>query len=206
MCAWLLSRLEPQHTLALGVAQRGRLVKELLSLLPKCGNGLSKRQELLFRVAHQFHQDVPLPSALAAKASYDFFQLLLELLGLTCEDRGSAAARLRDACDERQGFLRFIQCGGIGDPLAALLTRKVSMTRCAGPTRPSSIAAAAWMAISSSMSASSIRPRNSQRVSGSTKCTCERGAWYSREYRRTSRQSPCANGGRCPRPTHPVRV
>ena len=54
------------------------------------------------------------------------------------------------------------------------------MTRCAGLTRPASMAAAAWMAISSSMSASSMRPRNSQRVSGSTKCTCERGAWYAR--------------------------
>ena len=92
------------YTLALGVAQRGRLVKAWLGLLPKCGNGLSKRQELRFRVAHQLHQDVPLPSAWAAKASHDFFQFLLELLGLTCEDRGSAAARLRDACDERKGF------------------------------------------------------------------------------------------------------
>lgn len=53
------------------------------------------------------------------------------------------------------------------------------MTRWAGLTRPASIAAAAWMAMSSSISTSSIRPRNSQSVSGRTKCPCERGAWYS---------------------------
>ena len=60
----------------------GRLVKELLGLLPKRGDGLAKRQELLFRVAHQFHEDVALPPALAAKATHDLFQLLLEAVGL----------------------------------------------------------------------------------------------------------------------------
>ena len=92
------------YTLALGVAQRGRLVKELLGVLPKYRKWALQAQELLFRVAHQFHQDVPLPSALAAKPSHDFFQLLLELLGLTCEDRGSAAARLRDAAMSARVF------------------------------------------------------------------------------------------------------
>ena len=83
-------------------------------------------------------------------------------------------------CDELKGFFCALYS------VVASVTRwlpcshgKVSMTRWAGLTRPSSIAAAAWMAISSSMSASSMRPRNSQRVSGSTKCACERGAWYS---------------------------
>jgi len=61
------------ETLALGVAQRRRLLKELLRVLPKRGDGLSKLQELPFRVAHQGHKDVPLPSALAAKAPQDFF-------------------------------------------------------------------------------------------------------------------------------------
>jgi hypothetical protein len=46
---------------------------------------------------------------------------------------------------------------------------KVSMTRGAGLTSPSSIAAAAWRALSSSMRASSMRRRNAQSVSGNTK-------------------------------------
>jgi hypothetical protein len=43
------------------------------------------------------------------------------------------------------------------------------MTRWAGLTRPSAIAAAAWIAISSSIRVSSMRRRHSQRVSGHTK-------------------------------------
>jgi hypothetical protein len=91
-------------TLALGVTQGRRLVQEVLGLLPKRGNRLSKLQELLFRLAHQFYKDLTLPTALAAKAPHDFFQLLVELLGLTREDRGSAATLLGDVFDERQGF------------------------------------------------------------------------------------------------------
>jgi hypothetical protein len=92
------------ETLALGLAQCRRPVKELLSLLPKRGDGLSKLQELLLSVAYQFYKDVTLPSALAAKAPHDFFQLLVEGVGLTREGRGLAAALLRDVCNERQGF------------------------------------------------------------------------------------------------------
>src|SRR5215510_10362085 len=153
----------------------------MLGLLPQDGNGLAKLREFLFRLAHQVHKDLPLTTALAAKTPHHFVQLLVECLGLVCEDCGSAAARLRDVCDERKRFFCALY------NVVASVTRwlpcsqgKVSMTRCAGLTSPSSMAAAAWMAISSSMSASSMRPRNSQRVSGSTKCSCERGAWYSR--------------------------
>ena len=56
--------------------------------------------------------------------------------------------------------------------------RKGATTRGAGLTRPASIAAAAWRALRVSRSASSMRLRNSLRGSGSTKCTCERGAGY----------------------------
>ena len=45
-----------------------------------------------------------LSSALAAKTPHDFCQLLVECLGLTLEDRGAAAARLREVFDERQRF------------------------------------------------------------------------------------------------------
>ena len=91
-------------TLALGIAQRRRLGQEMLRLPPQCSNGLSKLEELLFRLAHQFHEDMALASALATKAPHDFGQFLVECLGLTREDRGAAAARLCDVCDERQRF------------------------------------------------------------------------------------------------------
>ena len=92
------------QTLARGVAQRCRLRKELLGLLPKHRDGLAKLQELLFSLAHQFHEDVPLPSALATKATHDFFELLLEALGLALELRGPTAASLGDACHQLESF------------------------------------------------------------------------------------------------------
>ena len=58
--------------LALGVTERRRLVQEPLGLLPQRGNGCSKLQKLLLRVAHQAHQDSALTTALAAKAPHDF--------------------------------------------------------------------------------------------------------------------------------------
>ena len=92
------------ETLTRGVAERRRLGKELLGVLPQRGDGLSQFQKLLFRLAHQFHEDVPLPSALAAKASHDFFQLLVEALGLVREYRGPAAAPRGDACNQIERF------------------------------------------------------------------------------------------------------
>jgi hypothetical protein len=55
-------------------------------------------------VAHQFHKNMALAPALAAKAPHDFGQFLVEFLGLTREGRGAAAARLWDVGDERQRF------------------------------------------------------------------------------------------------------
>ena len=162
-----------RDTCALGVTQRHGLVQEMLGLLPQGGHRLAKLQEFLFRLAHQFHKDVALPPALAAKAPHHFGQLLVECLGVTREDCGAMAARLRDVCDERQRFFWALYS------VVASVTRwlpcsqgKVSMTRCAGLTSPVSIAAAAWMASSSSIRAASMRLRNSQRVSGKTKWAC----------------------------------
>jgi hypothetical protein len=92
------------ETLARGVAERCRLDKEVLGLLPKRGEGLAKLQELVFRVAHQFHEDVTVPSALAAKASHDFFQLLVEAMSLVRELRGPAAAPRCDTCNQLEHF------------------------------------------------------------------------------------------------------
>jgi hypothetical protein len=91
-------------TRACGVAERRRLGEELLGLLPKRSDGFSQLQKLLFRVAHQFHEDVPLPSALAAKAAHDFFDLLVEAMGLVRERRGPAAALRCDADNQLKRF------------------------------------------------------------------------------------------------------
>src|SRR4030095_12997490 len=70
--------------------------------------------------------------------------------------------------------------------VAASLTRwlpcslgKVSTTRCAGLTNPSSIAIAAWIASSSATNGSSTRLRNWASTSGSTKCAWEPSTWTS---------------------------
>jgi hypothetical protein len=47
---------------------------------------------------------VSLPSALATKAAHDFFQLVVEALGLVRERRGPAAAPRCDACNQFERF------------------------------------------------------------------------------------------------------
>jgi hypothetical protein len=76
----------------------------LLGLLPKRRDGFSQIPQLLFRLAYQFHEDVPLPSALAAKASHDFFQLLVEAMGLVRERRDPAAAPRCDTYNQLERF------------------------------------------------------------------------------------------------------
>jgi len=95
-------RIDP--TLARRVAQRCRLREELLGLVPQRGDGFAQLQELVFRVAHQRHDDVPLPSALATKAPHDFGEFLVQVLGLVREFRGVASASLRDACHQFESF------------------------------------------------------------------------------------------------------
>ena len=127
MCAWLRIAVLNASAKRSRVASLSAVAwcKELLGLLPKRGDRLTQLQELLFRLAHQFHEDVPVPAALATKAAHDFFQLLLEAMGLVRELRGLAAApRCNGAQSARAFFLRLIQGGGIGDPLAPLFTRE----------------------------------------------------------------------------------
>jgi AhpD family alkylhydroperoxidase len=89
---------------------------------------------------------------------------------LALEHGGPVTALRDDVVEERERFLCALY------RVVAAVTRcrpcalgKVSMTRGAGLTRPSSMAAAAGMAMRSSMRASAMRLRNSQRVSGRTK-------------------------------------
>ena len=55
-------------------------------------------------MAHQFHEDVPLSSTLAPKATHDFFELLLQAVGLVRELRGPAAAVLCEMFNQFEGF------------------------------------------------------------------------------------------------------
>ena len=73
--------------------------RRCLGLLAQGCDGLAQCQELLFGVAHQLHEDMPLAPAAAAKAPHDFCELLLEAVGLLLE---SGVARrlhcLGDVC------------------------------------------------------------------------------------------------------------
>ena len=55
---------------ALGVAQRAREGKEVLSLLPQCIDGLATFEQQQLRLAYQFHEHMALPPTLAAKAPH----------------------------------------------------------------------------------------------------------------------------------------
>jgi hypothetical protein len=90
----------PGKTLALGLTQRLCLFKTLLGLLGKACDGLAKFQELLFGLANQLDKDMCLAPATAAKGPHDFFDLLLEAVGLLLEVGRPAAALLSDVLDE----------------------------------------------------------------------------------------------------------
>ena len=94
-----------------------------------------------------------------------------------CPFRGALCG---DGCDELEDFFWALY------NVAASLTRwlpcslgKVSTTKCAGLTRPSSIAVAAWIASSSAINGASRRLRKWASTSGSTKCSCKRSTWIS---------------------------
>ena len=60
----------------------GGLLEGLLRFLCQSGNGTADLQQLRFGVAHQFHEDVALSTALAPKAAHDLLQVVLQLRGL----------------------------------------------------------------------------------------------------------------------------
>jgi hypothetical protein len=124
-------------------------------------------------VAHALPEDLTLAPTLPTKAAHGLLEVLLEGTGLGRQRRGSGGALLQDGLDEGEDFF------GALYSVVASVTRwlpcadgKVAMRRGAGLTRPSSIAAAAWMATNSSLRASSRRLRNGARVSGKPKGSC----------------------------------
>src|SRR5215475_1208085 len=139
------------------------------------------RQQLLFRLAHQRHKHLPLAPALPPKAAHNLGEVVVELLCLPLQRRARDGAVLGEVRDNLEDFFFALY------NVAASLTRwlpcslgKVSTTRCAGLTKPASMAAAAWSARSSSIKAASMRLRNWANTSGSTKYPWDRSTWTSR--------------------------
>jgi hypothetical protein len=116
------------------------------------------------------------PPTLAAEAAHHLRQVLLEWLRL---QRGALGGALGgDGRDDLEDFFWALYS------VAASLTRwlpcslgKVSTTKCAGLTNPSSIAVAAWIASNSSINGLSSRRRNWASTSGSTTSAWEPSTW-----------------------------
>src|SRR6266850_8318017 len=141
---------------------------------------LPSLQQLLFRLAHQRHKHFPLAAALPAKAAHNLGEVMLELLCLRLQRRARDRAVSGEVGNDLEDFFFALY------RVAASLTRwlpcslgKVSTTRCAGLTRPASMAATAWIASSSSINAASMRLRKWASTSGSTKCSWEPSTWTS---------------------------
>jgi hypothetical protein len=103
-------------------------------------------------LAYQCDKHFPPPPALSAEPAHNPLEVVLELLGLhrqLCTLRWTLCSYGREELEDFFGALYNV---------AASLTRglpcslgQVSTTRCAGLTKPSSIAVAAWIASSSSI-------------------------------------------------------
>src|SRR6266516_1139193 len=141
---------------------------------------LSHLQQLCLGLAHQCHKHLPHPPALATEAAHHLLEGVLELLCSPRQRRAPGGALRGYGRDDLEDFFWALY------RVAASLTRwlpcslgKVSTTRCAGLTNPSSIAVAAWIASSSAINGSSSRRRNWASTSGSTKCAWARSTWTS---------------------------
>src|SRR6266508_872916 len=148
---------------------------------PRQGQDLfSHLEQVRLGPADERHKHVADPPTLAAEAAHPLRQVLLELLRLRLQRRALGGTLRGYGRDDLEDFFWALYS------VAASLTRwlpcslgKVSTTKCAGLTRPSAIAAAAWIASSSSINTSSIRLRNWASTSGKTKCSCEPSTWTS---------------------------
>jgi hypothetical protein len=122
---------------------RGALKAWLGGLGPR-GHRHAMRPQRCCRLADQAHQDVALAPAWPAKAPHDLREVVVQRLGLARQRGRWRGAWRRDGFDELEDF-----CCALSS-VAASVTRglpcsagTVSMTRGAGLTRPSSMAAAA---------------------------------------------------------------
>ena len=129
---------------------------------PRQGQHLvSHLQQVRLGPADQRHKHFAYPPTLAAEAAHTLREVLLELLRLRLQCRALGSALSGYGRDDLEDFFWALY------RVAASLTRwlpcslgKVSTTRCAGLTRPSSIAVAAWIASNSAINGSSSQLRN----------------------------------------------
>ena len=92
----------------------GRLLEGLVCLLRERGDGAAKCSQLRFGLAHEFHEDFALTSALAAKATHDFGDLLVEAVGLAVQLHSPATAPLSNPFNQLESF--FGPCTGWSHP------------------------------------------------------------------------------------------
>ena len=82
------------ETLTLGLTQGERLFEALLGLEGKGFDRLTECKELLFSVAHQLDEDMPLAATASAKTPHDLCEFLREVSGLALERGGPVTALL----------------------------------------------------------------------------------------------------------------
>ena len=174
----LHSVLELRGLAPLYVRKRHLSVQVLLGCLCQGQDVLPHLKQMLFDLVYQLRKHFTLPAALPAKPAHELLEDVLEAVSLGLQRRGPGRSLVGKVRDDLEDFF------GALYSVAASLTRglpcslgNVSTTRCVGLTRPASIAAVAWMLSSSSIKASSRRPRNWAKTSGSTKCPCARSTW-----------------------------
>jgi len=142
---------------------------------------LSALQQLRFRLAHHPHKHFALAPALATKAVHELGEVVLEVLRLGLQRRACGRALSGEVRNDlKDFFFAFYRVVASLTPWLPCSLGKVSTTTGAGLTRPASMAAAAWIASSSSITVASMRLRNWAKTAGSTKCPWERSAWTSR--------------------------
>jgi len=138
----------------LGLTQGVVVMQERLGLLSPDLNALTQLSQSMFGVTDQLDEDFALASALAAEAAHDLLQGLAHRTHLGAQGLGRWGPLTGDTLDEAQHFFWALYS------VVASVTRwlpcsegKVSTSRWAGLTSPSSIAAAAWIATSASIKA-----------------------------------------------------
>jgi small ligand-binding sensory domain FIST len=82
----------------------GRLLEGLVCRRRERGDGAAKGSQLRCGLAHEFHKDFALPSALAATAAHDFLPVVRERLDVPLQCGCSGGAVLRAGQDELKDF------------------------------------------------------------------------------------------------------
>ena len=102
VCMVVHRRGESQgETLTLGLTQGTRLCQALLGLEGKGFDRLPECKELLFSVAHQRNEDMPVAATASAKTTHDLRESLREVSGLVLERGGPGTALCDEVVDER---------------------------------------------------------------------------------------------------------